>query len=45
VARGLANYASADARKIAGRKSSDIAQILGSIPYAEIVHRDHMVVL
>ena len=45
IARGLANYSSADARKIAGRKSVDIASVLGSIPYAEIVHRDHMVVL
>ena len=45
VARGLSHYSSADARRIAGKKSSDIAQVLGSIPYAEIVHRDHMVVL
>jgi glutamate 5-kinase len=45
IARGLVNYSSADARRIAGKKSADIAQILGSIPHAEIVHRDHMVVL
>ncbi len=45
VARGLANYSAADARRIAGHKSADIAALLGSIPYAEIVHRDHMVVL
>ncbi len=45
IARGLSHYSSADARRIAGKKSADIAQVLGSIPYAEIVHRDHMVVL
>jgi glutamate 5-kinase len=45
IARGLVNYSSADARRIAGKKSADIAQVLGSIPHAEIVHRDHMVVL
>jgi glutamate 5-kinase len=45
IARGLVNYASDAARKIAGRKSADIASLLGGIPYTEIVHRDHMVVL
>jgi len=45
IARGLANYPSADARRIAGKKSADIASLLGSIPHAEIVHRDHMVIL
>ena len=45
VARGLVNYASDAARKIAGRRSGEIAAILGGLPYAEIVHRDHMVIL
>jgi glutamate 5-kinase len=45
IARGLVNYASAEAATIAGHKSSDIARLLGSLPYVEIVHRDNMVVL
>jgi glutamate 5-kinase len=45
IARGLANYASDDARAIAGCKSRQIAEKLGSCPYTEIVHRDNMVVL
>ena len=45
VARGLVNYDARSAAKIAGRKSSDIATILGSRPYSEIVHRDNLVVL
>jgi glutamate 5-kinase len=45
VARGLVNYASDAARRIAGHRSGEIAVILGRLPYAEIVHRDHMVIL
>jgi len=45
VARGLVNYTSAEAATIAGHKSGEIARLLGSLPYAEIVHRDNLVVL
>jgi glutamate 5-kinase len=45
VARGLVNYPADSARLIAGHKSGDIERILGSCPYAEIVHRDNLVVL
>jgi len=44
-ARGLANYSSQDMQRIKGLKSSHIAQVLGSCPYEELVHRDNMVVL
>jgi glutamate 5-kinase len=44
-ARGLASYSSAELRKIQGRKTSEIAPILGSKDYDEVVHRDNLVVL
>lgn len=43
-ARGLTNYSSRDARLIAGKRSSEIVETLGSLPYAEVVHRDNLVV-
>jgi glutamate 5-kinase len=43
VARGLVAYDCADARKIIGRKSSEIADILGFDGRDEIVHRDDLV--
>lgn len=42
VARGLVAYDSADAQKIAGRKSSDIEAILGYAGRNAMVHRDDM---
>ncbi len=44
-ARGLTNYSSRDARRISGKRTDEIAQILGSVPYAEVVHRDNLVVI
>ncbi len=44
-ARGLANYDARDARQIAGRQSDEIPDQLGSLPYAEIVHRDNLVII
>ena len=43
IARGLVNYAAADLRKIAGRKSGEFAAILGGAVYEEVVHRDNLV--
>ncbi len=43
VARGLINYGSSDARRIARRASHDIEGILGYIDEPEIVHRDNLV--
>ncbi|BBD09969.1 glutamate 5-kinase [Desulfovibrio ferrophilus] len=39
---GLVNYAAADIVQIMGRKSADIASILGSCPYPEAIHRDNL---
>jgi glutamate 5-kinase len=43
LARGLANYGSAEARLIARRPSSEIEKLLGYIAEAELIHRDNMV--
>ncbi|MCP4783973.1 MAG: glutamate 5-kinase [Fuerstiella sp.] len=45
VARGLSNYASVDIRKILGRRSAQIPELLGHVPYGEVVHRDNLVVM
>jgi glutamate 5-kinase len=44
IGRGLCAYDAADARKIRGRSSSDIAAILGFSGRAEMIHRDDLVV-
>ena len=43
-ARGLSNYNATDARSIAGKRTEEIIQTLGSLPYAEVIHRDNLVV-
>ncbi len=43
IARGLANYASAEARLLCGRASSDIAATLGYSAEPEMVHRGNLV--
>lgn len=42
IARGITNYGREDLVRIAGKKTSEIASILGSAPYDEIVHRDNL---
>jgi glutamate 5-kinase len=44
VARGLVNYSSADAVKIAGLSTEQVTATLGKLPYAEMIHRDNLVV-
>ena len=44
-ARGLTNYPSPEIAKILGLRSEQIAQVLGGVPYEEIVHRDNLVVI
>ncbi len=44
-ARGLSNYSAADAVKILGLRTEQIAETLGSLPYEEVVHRDNLVVI
>lgn len=45
IARGITNYSSEDIGKIMGVHTDKIADILGSKPYDEVIHRDNMVVL
>jgi glutamate 5-kinase len=45
IARGLAEFDAADAARIIGHRSEDIAAILGSVQRSVLVHRDHLVVL
>ena len=44
-ARGLTNYNSEDAAKIHGKRTAEITKTLGRLPYAEVIHRDNLVVL
>ncbi len=44
-ARGVAHYSAAEVRKIKGARSGEIAGLLGSKPYDEVVHRDDMTLL
>jgi len=44
IARGLSNYDSDQVRQIEGRKSAEVRQLLGEAAYAELVHRDNMVI-
>lgn len=45
VARGISQYAAAEVRRIAGRKSAEIESLLGYSYGETVVHRDDMVAL
>ncbi|RKY57303.1 MAG: glutamate 5-kinase [Candidatus Latescibacterota bacterium] len=45
VARGLVNYSADEVRRIRGRRSSEIEDLLGYKYSDEVVHRDNMVVM
>jgi glutamate 5-kinase len=45
IARGLGNYSSSDLKRILGRRSTGIADILGFDYGPEVIHRDKMVIL
>jgi glutamate 5-kinase len=45
IARGLANYPSSDARKIAGHPSLEIEALLGYMDESELIHRDNLVLI
>ena len=44
-ARGLTNYGSIDVKRIMGRQSEQIAELLGSANYKEVVHRNNLALL
>lgn len=41
LGRGLCNYPNDDAIRLAGRKTEQIAEMLGKVPYVEMIHRDN----
>ncbi|MBQ0720545.1 MAG: glutamate 5-kinase [Gammaproteobacteria bacterium] len=45
IARGLVNYSAADARKIIGKASRCITEVLGYCDAEELIHRDNLVLL
>jgi len=45
IARGLTNYSSSEARRIAGHASNEIETLLGYIDSEELIHRDNLVLL
>jgi glutamate 5-kinase len=45
VARGIAAYSDADTARILGRRSAEIAPILGFHGREELIHRDDLVIL
>lgn len=45
IARGLANYAAAEARLLCRKASSEIQTILGYVAEPEMVHRDNLVLM
>jgi glutamate 5-kinase len=45
IARGLSNYSAAEAQRIRGLTSTQIRERFGQLPYAEIVHRDNLVII
>lgn len=44
-ARGLVNYSSDETRRIKGRASGDIEQVLGYVDDEELIHRDNLVLI
>ena len=45
IARGLTNYSSDELQRIRGLASTEIAEVLGHVPYEEVIHRDNLLVL
>lgn len=45
IARGLSNYGSSEARRIAGKSTAEIEQILGYLEDAEMINRDNLILL
>ena len=44
-ARGLTNYSSDDLQRIRGLTSAEFDDVLGHVPYEEVIHRDNLLVL
>jgi glutamate 5-kinase len=44
IARGLSNYAAEDVRRILGKRTREVREILAEGAYDEVVHRDNLVI-
>ncbi len=42
-AQGLTNYSAETLRRIKGKKTSEIRDLLGALEYEEVIHRDNLV--
>ena len=42
IGRGLTNYDASDVKRIAGLRSERFAEVLGHVPYTEVIHRDNL---
>jgi glutamate 5-kinase len=45
IARGLVNYSADESRRVAGKASGEIENILGYVDEPELIHRDNLVLL
>ncbi|MBU0892096.1 MAG: glutamate 5-kinase, partial [Gammaproteobacteria bacterium] len=45
IARGLANYAAAEARRLCRKPSAEFELLLGYVAESEMVHRDNLVLV
>ena len=45
VARGLINYGSGEARRIARKLTAEIESLLGYVDEPELIHRDNLILL
>ena len=45
LARGLINYPAGEMERIKGRRSGEIAELLGHRPYEEVIHRNNLAVV
>ncbi|MGD9948713.1 MAG: glutamate 5-kinase [Desulfobulbus sp.] len=45
IAAGLSSYSSVDLERIKGRKTREIAQVLGRKEHDEVIHRDNLVLM
>jgi glutamate 5-kinase len=44
-ARGLSAYSASDLDRLRGLRTEQIREVLGSVPYEEVIHRDNLVVI
>jgi glutamate 5-kinase len=45
LGRGVVNYSADELERIKGRRTADIARVLGSKPYDEAIHRDNLAII